>query len=143
MLHVFTLHGIHSAHNVQIFGRSEFELARGKSMPSSPIPGGRRSKRITTKQRASLVVNLRGVQKMFPCLIVDRSQEGFRLKAPECTRRSPTPLLLGRKIDLRDAEGSAKVAMGTRRLSATIFPPKTLSDTGSDTETKAMKSSEC
>ena len=49
-------------------------------MPSVPIPGGRRSKRVVTKKRASLVINLRGVQKMFPCLIVDRSEEGFRLR---------------------------------------------------------------
>jgi len=46
---------------------------------SSPIPGGRRSRRIATKKRASLVINLSG-QKMFPCLVVDRSQEGFRVK---------------------------------------------------------------
>ncbi len=56
-------------------------------MPSVPIPGGRRSKRVVTKKRASLVINLRGVQKMFPCLIVDRSQEGFRLKGNFRLRR--------------------------------------------------------
>ena len=28
----------------------------------------------------TLTINLGGVQKMFPCLIVDRSQEGFRLR---------------------------------------------------------------
>jgi|SRR6266849_7511819 hypothetical protein len=46
---------------------------------SSPIPGGRRSKRIATRKRASLVIDLSG-QKMFPCLIVDKSHEGFRLR---------------------------------------------------------------
>ncbi|OLB85623.1 MAG: hypothetical protein AUI12_10850 [Acidobacteria bacterium 13_2_20CM_2_57_6] len=56
-------------------------------MPSVPIPGDRRSRRITTKQRASLVFNLRGVQKMFPCLIVDKSQAGFRLKGNFRLRR--------------------------------------------------------
>ena len=56
-------------------------------MPSSPIHGGRRSKRIATKKRASLVIDLRGVQKMFPCLSVDRSQEGFRLKGNFRLRR--------------------------------------------------------
>src|SRR6267143_1159965 len=64
--------------NVSIFGRSE--LARAKSMPSSPIPKGRRSVRVATKKRANLVINLRGNQTMLPCLIVDRSQEGFRLR---------------------------------------------------------------
>lgn len=48
-------------------------------MPSTPTPGGRRSIRVAAKQRASLVVDLSG-QRMFPCLIIDRSQEGFRLR---------------------------------------------------------------
>jgi hypothetical protein len=56
-------------------------------MPSVPIPGDRRSRRITTKQRASLVLNLRGVQKMSPFLIVDRSQERFRLRGNFRLRR--------------------------------------------------------
>jgi hypothetical protein len=60
---------------------------RGEKVPSIPIPGRRRSQRIATKKRASLVVNLSGVQKMFPCLIVDRSQEGFRLKGNFRLRR--------------------------------------------------------
>ena len=59
---------------------SELELARGKSIPSVPIPGGRRSKRIATKKRASVVIDLDGVQKMFPCLIVNRSHDGFGLR---------------------------------------------------------------
>jgi len=49
-------------------------------MTSSPIHGRRRSNRIVTKKRASLVITLSGVQKMFSCLIVDRSEEGFRLR---------------------------------------------------------------
>ena len=56
-------------------------------MPSSPIHGRRRSNRTVTKKRASLVITLRGVQKMFPCLIVDRSQEGLRLKGNFRLRR--------------------------------------------------------
>jgi len=56
-------------------------------MPSSPIHGRRRSNRIVTKKRASLVITLSGVQKMFPCLIVDRSQEGFRLRGNFRLRR--------------------------------------------------------
>jgi hypothetical protein len=52
-----------------------------------PIPGGRRSKRIATKKGANLVINLTGVQKMFPCLILDRSQEGFRLRSSFKLRR--------------------------------------------------------
>lgn len=50
-------------------------------MPSIPIPGGRRSKRIVSKKPARLVLSLDGVQRLVPCLIVDRSQEGFRLRS--------------------------------------------------------------
>ena len=53
-------------------------------MPSVPIPAGRRSKRIATKQRASLVINTGGKQT---CLIVDKSQEGFRLRGSFRLRR--------------------------------------------------------
>jgi hypothetical protein len=45
-----------------------------------PIPDGRRFKRIATKTRAKLVINTRGNETMLPCLIVDRSQDGFRLR---------------------------------------------------------------
>jgi hypothetical protein len=58
----------------------EFELARGKSMSNVPIPGGRRSKSDCYEERASVVIDLDGVQKMFPCLILDRSHEGFTLR---------------------------------------------------------------
>ena len=54
-------------------------------MPS--FPQGRRSRRVATKKPASLVITLSGVQKMFPCLIVDRSQEGFRLRGNFRLRR--------------------------------------------------------
>ena len=54
-------------------------------MPS--FPQGRRSRRVATKKPANLVINLSGVQKMFPCLIVDGSQEGFRLRGNFRLRR--------------------------------------------------------
>jgi len=57
-------------------------------VPSISIPGGRRrSVRVATKKRANLVINLRGNQTMLPCLIVDRSQEGFRLRGSFRLRR--------------------------------------------------------
>ena len=62
-------------------------LNQRETVPSSPIPRGRRYKRIVTKKRASLVINLSGIQKMLPCLIVDKSQEGFRLRASFRLRR--------------------------------------------------------
>jgi hypothetical protein len=49
-------------------------------MPSFPVAHGRHSARVMSKKPARLVIHLGGVQKMFPCLIVDRSQEGFRLR---------------------------------------------------------------
>src|SRR5258706_929416 len=59
--------------------------SRRERMPS--FPQGRRSRRVATKKPANLVINLSGVQKMFPCLIVDRSQEGFRLRGNFRLRR--------------------------------------------------------
>jgi hypothetical protein len=49
-------------------------------MPSSPVPQGRRSQRVVSKRRASLVINLERNQKRLPCLILDSSKEGFRLR---------------------------------------------------------------
>lgn len=49
-------------------------------MPSFPVPKGRRSKRVMSKRRASLVINLDRNQKRLPCLVLDSSKEGFRLR---------------------------------------------------------------
>src|SRR6266853_1837226 len=56
-------------------------------MPNLPIPEGRRSKRILAKTRASLVVNLDRNQKRLPCLVLDSSKEGFRLRSNFHLRR--------------------------------------------------------
>ena len=48
-------------------------------MPGFRVPEGRRSTRVTSKRRASLVINLDGKQRRFPCLVLDSSKEGFRL----------------------------------------------------------------
>jgi hypothetical protein len=45
-----------------------------------PPREGRRSKRAVTKKAASVVVNLRSHPQRIPCLIVDSSPEGFRLR---------------------------------------------------------------
>jgi PilZ domain-containing protein len=51
-------------------------------MPSLPVPEGRRSKRIfSTAPRGSLIVNLDRVPKRLPCLILDSSKGGFRLRS--------------------------------------------------------------
>ncbi len=56
-------------------------------MPSFPVPQGRRSKRVVSKRRASLVVNLDHKPKRFPCLVFDSSKEGFRLRGSFALRR--------------------------------------------------------
>ena len=56
-------------------------------MSSFPIPEGRRSKRTLSKARASLVVNLDRNQKRLPCLVLDSSKEGFRLRGSFHLRR--------------------------------------------------------
>jgi len=50
-------------------------------MPSFLTLEGRRSKRILSRNpRGSLVVNLDRNQKRFPCLVLDSSQDGFRVR---------------------------------------------------------------
>ncbi len=49
-------------------------------MPSLHAPGVRRSARVISKRRASLVINLDRKAKRLPCLVVDSSKEGYRLR---------------------------------------------------------------
>jgi PilZ domain len=56
----------------------------GRTMPT---PERRYLKRSPCKQRASLVVNLEQNQKRFPCLVLDSSEEGFRLRGSFRLRR--------------------------------------------------------
>ena len=48
-------------------------------MPTSPVPEGRRLRRIVARKRASLIVSLDRTPKRVPCLVVDASERGFRL----------------------------------------------------------------
>ena len=54
--------------------------AGGEEVPSFPIGEGRRSKRVILKRRASVVVNLDRDEKRIPCIVLDSSKEGFRLR---------------------------------------------------------------
>jgi len=56
-------------------------------MPSYPTPEGRRPKRAMLKRRASLVVNLDRKPKRLPCLVLDSSKRGFRLRGTFDLRR--------------------------------------------------------
>jgi hypothetical protein len=49
-------------------------------MPSFPVLQGRRSTRVMSKRPASLIINLERNPKRVPCLVVDSSNEGFRLR---------------------------------------------------------------
>ena len=49
-------------------------------MPNIPVPEGRRSDRVMSKRRAALVINLDRKPKRLPCLVLDSSKEGFRLR---------------------------------------------------------------
>lgn len=55
-------------------------ISRAKSVSSFPAHEGRRSKRVVTKKGASVVVNLGSHPQRVPCLIVDSSSRGFRLR---------------------------------------------------------------
>lgn len=52
-----------------------------------PIAEGRRSKRTAVKKRASLVAEHGRQYERIPCLILDSSQDGFRLRANVRLRR--------------------------------------------------------
>jgi hypothetical protein len=56
-------------------------------MPSFPVPKGRRSERILSKARDSLIIDLDRNQERLPCLDLDSSRDGFRLRGSFHLRR--------------------------------------------------------
>jgi hypothetical protein len=56
-------------------------------MPSFPVSKARRSKRVAAKRRASMVINLDRKPKRLPCLVLDSSKDGFRLRESFDLRR--------------------------------------------------------
>ncbi len=56
-------------------------------MPSFPVPEVRHSKRVMSKKRASLVINLDRSPERLPCLVLDFSKGGFRLRGSFHLRR--------------------------------------------------------
>ena len=82
-------------------------------MPSFPIPGGRRSKRVKAKRRASLVINLDRKPKRPPCLVLDSSKEGFRLRGSFDLRRGQVVELI---LDEETVSPSAAAWSGSARL---------------------------
>ena len=59
----------------------------GKTVPTFRAPQGRRSNRVVKTRRASVVVNFGRHDERLPCLIVDSSPEGFRLRGGFRLRR--------------------------------------------------------
>lgn len=63
------------------------------------VPQGRRSRRALLKSPASLIVNLDHNPKRLPCLVVDSSKEGFRLRGSFDLRRGQVvELILGEDV---------------------------------------------
>src|SRR5262249_37825910 len=57
------------------------------AMPTLTEQDVRRSKRVVAKTGASVVIDLAARAKRIPCLIVDRSSEGFRVRLSARLRR--------------------------------------------------------
>jgi len=63
-------------------------------MHSSPVPERRRLKRLMSKVPASLVINLERKPERLPCLVLDSSKQGFRLRGSFHLRRGQTVELI-------------------------------------------------
>jgi PilZ domain len=66
-------------------------------MPGFSVPQGRHSRRAVSKTPASLVVNLDRNPKRLPCLAIDSSKEGFRLRGSFDLRRGQVVELILRE----------------------------------------------
>jgi hypothetical protein len=68
---------------------------KSKKVPTFPTPEGRRLKREVLKKRGSLVLHLGRNEQRIPCLVLDSSQEGFRLRVSfQLKRRQVVELIL-------------------------------------------------
>jgi hypothetical protein len=81
-------------------------------MPSFPVPERRRSKRVMSKMRASLVINLDRNQTRLPCLVLDSSKVGFRVRGSFHLRRGQVVELIVEE-DLPSSERCRVVWVGT------------------------------
>jgi len=62
-------------------------------MPTPPVPENRRKTRVAAKKRASLIFDVHGSQTRMPCLVVDATESGFRLRV-NCRLRAGQALEL-------------------------------------------------
>ena len=58
-----------------------------KAVPIFSVHEVRGSRRVATRKGASVVVNLAAIPQRVPCLIINRSDEGFRLRGSFRLRR--------------------------------------------------------
>jgi hypothetical protein len=72
-------------------------------MPAFPVRQGRHLTRVMSKRRASLVINLDRNEQRLPCLVLDSSEEGFRLRGIFHLRRGQLVELI-----LEDSLGSER-----------------------------------
>jgi PilZ domain len=80
-------------------------------MPSFRVPQRRRSTRVMSKRRASLVINLDRKPQRFPCLVLDSSKEGFRLRGSLDLRRGQVVELILNE-DMPDPQRCSVVWVG-------------------------------
>lgn len=67
--------------------RPKMSIPAKLQVPTSPVPEARRLKRDEVRKGASLVANLGRGEEMLPCLILDSSQGGFRVRGSFRLRR--------------------------------------------------------
>jgi hypothetical protein len=107
-------------------------------MATFPVPQGRCSKRVMTKRLASLVINLEREVKRLPCLVLDSSKEGFRLRGSFNLRRgqmvelildeeTPSPeccsvVWVGEAGSKQESEIGLQTRLGNRQAADSLLP---------------------
>ena len=67
-------------------------------MPTFPAPKVRRTKRVATRKLASIVVMLGSRPERLPCLIVDISPDGFRVRTSFPLRRGQVVEVISNEV---------------------------------------------
>ena len=83
-------------------------------MRTSRAPDSRRSERVVRTRRASVVATIRSQTERFPCLIVDSSPNGFRLRGNFNKLRRGQAVEVIPEDDPLDTVSCSVVWIGTR-----------------------------
>jgi len=90
-------------------------------MSTFSVPQGRRSKRVKSNTLASLVINLDRKPKRLPCLVLDSSKEGFRLRGSfNLTRGQMVELILDEETPSPERCGVAWVGTAASKQESEI-----------------------